>query len=76
MIIIGLDPHPDTHTVAALNPNGRVLASTTLLNTPEGLKELRRWATQFPERRWAVEGAGNRFLSSWVTELSEPYWFS
>ena len=32
MITIGLDPHPDSHTVAALNENGSVLASLKVSN--------------------------------------------
>jgi len=38
-------------------------------NTPEGFKELRGWASGFEGRVWAIEGASNPFVSSWVSEL-------
>lgn len=69
MITIGLDPHPDSHTVAALDENGATLASVTILNTPEGLSQLHQFALPFSERRWAVEGASNRYIMPFVGEL-------
>jgi hypothetical protein len=32
MITLGVDPHPGSHTVAALDPNGATLASITVSN--------------------------------------------
>ena len=70
MIIIGLDPHPATHTAAALDAaTGRVLATSRFPNTEEGNEDLRLWALEFPERHWAVEGAGNPFVAALVAEL-------
>ena len=37
MITLGLDPHPDSHTVAALDENGTTLASLTVTNDAGGL---------------------------------------
>jgi len=70
-ITLGLDPHPASHTVAALDVNGTPLASLTVQNTPEGLAQLHVFAAPFPERRWAVEGAANRFVSAFVGQLLE-----
>ena len=70
MIIIGLDPHPATNTAAALQaPTGRVLATSKFPNTEVGNEQLRRWALAFPERYWAVEGAGNPFVAALVAGL-------
>jgi transposase len=69
MVIIGIDPHPDSHTACALDANGTVLGDLRVENTPQGLDELRKWASSFEDRRWAIEGAGNSFIASWVGEL-------
>ncbi len=69
MITIGLDPHPDSHTVAALDENGTTLASLTVSNDAEGLARLHQFTLPFPEHRWAVEGAANRFILPFVCEL-------
>jgi transposase len=71
MITIGLDPHPDSHTVAALDENGSTLASLTVSNDAEGLTRLHRFALSFPERSWAVEGAANRYILPFVSALLE-----
>ncbi len=71
MITIGLDPHPDSHTVAALDENGTMLASLTVVNDVEGLALLHQFTLPFPEHRWAVEGAANRFILPFVSELLE-----
>ncbi len=69
MIIIGVDPHPNSHTACALDANGAVVADLSVENTPQGLDELRRWASSFEDKCWAIEGAGNHFIASWVAEL-------
>jgi transposase len=66
VIIIGLDPHPTTHTAAALDQNGRSLALKTVENTSAGLETLRQWAEAWPERTWAIEGAANPFILEFV----------
>jgi transposase len=71
MITLGLDPHPDSHTVAALDENGTPLASLTVSNDAEGLVQLHRFALPFPEHRWAVEGASNRYILPFVCGLLE-----
>lgn len=71
MITLGLDPHPDSHTVAALDDNGTTLASLTVSNDAAGSAQLHRFALPFPEHRWAVEGASNRYIRPFVYELLE-----
>src|SRR3954447_7378759 len=69
MIILGLDPHPGSHTVVALDSNGRLLANLTVPNTEAGLEQRHLFAKQFGARRWGIEGAGNHFIATFVTEL-------
>jgi hypothetical protein len=69
MITLGMDPHPGSHTVAALDSNGSLLGSVKVLNTSAGLEQLHQFASQFASRRWAIEGAGNRFVAQFVNEL-------
>jgi transposase len=61
MVIIGLDPHPGTHTAAALDEHGTLLGSLTIGNSLSGITELATWVQSFPDRVWAVEGANNPF---------------
>ena len=55
MVVLGADLHKRWHTVVAVSDTGRRLAEKTVRATPDGHLELRRWAHQFPERRWALE---------------------
>ena len=71
MITLSVDPHPGSHTVAALDPNGATLASITVSNTAEGLSQLHQFAVPFARRRWAIEGAGNHFVAVLVGQLLE-----
>jgi transposase len=55
MVVLGADLHKRWHTVVAVSDTGRRLTEKTVRATPEGHLELRRWADQFPGRRWALE---------------------
>jgi len=57
-VLIGVDPHKATNVVAAINEQGEVIGQQTFPANRQGLRTLQRWAKRFPERRWAVEGAG------------------
>ena len=79
MITLGLDPHPGTHTVVALDENGASLGHLAVPNTPEGLIRLHEFGARFFSRRWAVEGAGNHFIAAFIAELlagSESFFLS
>jgi transposase len=74
VVIIGLDPHKRTHTASALEPGShRVLASVEIDATLAGYRRLLRWASSFPERRWAVENARGlgRHLAQWLLARGE-----
>jgi transposase len=56
MVILGIDAHKRTHTVVAVDGNGRRLAARTFGTATVDHLALLRWADQFgPDRRWAVE---------------------
>ena len=59
MVLLGIDPHKDTHTVVAVDPAGRQLDQTTVAARTLGHGELVSWArTRWPgpaQRIWAVE---------------------
>lgn len=65
MVIIGLDPHPATHTACAIDANSaEPLAQITVANSDEGILRLMEWAEAFVEgRHWAIEGASNPFCA-------------
>lgn len=55
MVTLGCDSHKRTHTVVAVDGNGRQLGSRTVPTTSAGNLEALRWARQWPARRWALE---------------------
>lgn len=68
-MIIGVDPHKSSHTATAVDPaTNTTLASVRVDASLAGYRELVRWATQFPDRRWAIEGARGlgRHLAQWL----------
>lgn len=69
VVTIGLDPHPSTHTAAALDENGKVLGSLMVSHSSKGLGKLRCWAKGFEQRRWAVEGIDNCYIYPFVASL-------
>lgn len=55
MVTLGSDSHKWTHTVVAVDENGRELGARTVSATAPGHIEVLGWAKQWPERRWALE---------------------
>jgi transposase len=56
-VLIGVDPHKASNTLAVLDPASRVVvASKRFANTGSGYEELRSFADQWADHRWAVEG--------------------
>lgn len=55
MVTIGSDSHKSTHTLVAADTNGRELGQKTVKATVDGHLEVLRWASRWPERRWALE---------------------
>lgn len=56
--IIGIDPHKASHTATAINTDQHhQIGSLRVRSTRTMTKELRAWATSWPDRVWAIEGA-------------------
>jgi transposase len=69
---IGVDAHKRVHQAAALGEGGGA-TEQTVPNTPAGWAALYAWAAAWPERAWAVEGAGSfgRGLAQFLAERGE-----
>ena len=55
MVTIGIDAHKRSHTVVAIDEQGRQLAERVGGTTSADHLALVAWAARFAERRWAVE---------------------
>jgi transposase len=55
---IGIDPYKATNTLAVIDERAKLLEYAVFSTNRAGLRSLVRWGKRFPERRWAVEGAG------------------
>ncbi|MEU8837485.1 transposase, partial [Streptomyces sp900116325] len=58
MILIGVDPHKSSHTAVAVDAAGRQVAQRRFVVNAGTFRQLMRWCEQWPERRFAIEGAG------------------
>ena len=61
MIIIGIDPHPGSHTAVAMDKQGKILGSKTVVNDKAGLTALLPWLASYEVEVCAIEGANNPF---------------
>ena len=65
-VLIGVDPHKASLAVAAVDEaKGEFVELATFPQDRAGLRFLERWASRFPERRWAVENAGGLGVGTW-----------
>src|SRR5436190_19569316 len=56
--MIGVDPHKGSHTAVALGADEAVLDEVRVRASAAQAQRLLTWAQAWPERTWAVEGAG------------------
>ncbi len=65
MIVIGVDPHKQTHTAAVVEAaSGELVAERTVRARRQGQEQLLRWArTLGQERLWALEDCRHVSLS-------------
>jgi len=74
-IVIGVDPHKHTHTVAIIAARtGKKLATRTVKAEPTGFSELVDAADAYPGSRcWVIEGCGSwgRGLAAWLMAAGE-----
>src|SRR3954447_20714788 len=78
-IVIGIDPHKASWTAAAVGPGLQPLATIRVSVDPRGYRNLRRFATRWPDAVWAIEGAGGlgsplatRLSADGITALDVP----
>ena len=73
MVVLGADLHKRSHTVVVIDEVGRKLDEKTVRATEAGHLELRRWAGQWPERRWGLEDCRHlsRRLDAELVRLGE-----
>lgn len=64
MVIIGIDPHPSSHTAVALNEQGKRLAALTFNNDASGLRDFKNWLNSYEVEGCAIEGANNPFAKT------------
>ena len=57
-VMIGIDPHKAWHTAVAIDPAEVPLGQLRVRACAAQAKRLLGWAQAWPQRTWAVEGAG------------------
>ncbi len=68
-VVIGVDPHPRSHTACALDGEGRELGRVEVGSDLKGAEQVLTWACQYGTRRWAIEGPGNAWARPLVATL-------
>jgi transposase len=58
VVMIGVDPHKTSHTAVAVNAAEEPLGQLRVRASAVQAERLLGWAQAWPERAWAVEGAG------------------
>jgi len=57
-VVIGVDPHKGSHTAVVLDRAEMALGEVRVRASASQVQQLLAWAAAWPERTWAVEGAG------------------
>ncbi len=57
-VMIGVDPHKGSHTAVAIDAAEEPLGEVRVRASAAQAEQLLAWARGWPERTWAVEGAG------------------
>ena len=74
MIVIGIDPHKESHTATAVDElTNTDLGSIRIRSALTDYARLMEWAAQWPTRRWAVENARGlgHHLALWLVSRNE-----
>jgi transposase len=58
VVMIGVDPHKGSHTAVAISGSEEPLGTVRVRASASQVGRLVEWAAGWPERTWAVEGAG------------------
>ncbi len=57
-VMIGVDPHKGSHTAVVIDQAETVLGQVKVRACAAQAEQLLAWAAAWPQRTWAVEGAG------------------
>jgi hypothetical protein len=57
-VMIGVDPHKGSHTAVAISPAEEPLGELRVRACAAQAERLLDWAAGWPQRTWAIEGAG------------------
>ena len=57
-VMIGVDPHKGSHTAVAIGAAEELLGQVRVRACAAQAEQLLAWAAPWPQRTWAVEGAG------------------
>jgi transposase len=57
-VVIGVDPHKGSHTAVAISPAEEQLGELRVRASAVQAQRLLDWAAAWPQRTWAIEGAG------------------
>jgi transposase len=57
-VVIGVDPAKRSHAIEVIDEREQTLAAGVFDNSNDGYRQMRAIVRRFPERVWAVEGAG------------------
>ena len=57
-VMIGIDPHKASHTAVVISAAEEALGELRVRACAAQAEQLLAWAAEWPERTWAVEGAG------------------
>src|SRR5580692_1242727 len=57
-VMIGIDPHKASHTAVAISGAEEPLGELRVRASAAQAERLLEWAAAWPQRTWAVEGAG------------------
>jgi transposase len=72
--MIGVDPHKASHTAVAIDAAEELLGELRIRASASQAERLLAWAQAWPERTWAVEGAGGvgHLLAQQLLAAGEP----
>ena len=71
-VMIGADPHKGSHTAVVTGPAEEPLGELRVRACAAQAEQLLAWAAAWPERTWAVEGAGGPAGAGRAAEAGLP----